>query len=74
MLTAGTSRLHELHVLKLRFVSRIEFIRSKLPNCSAHVSWIIDVRHQSTERVTSAYDRQDGINESGGRPANDRVT
>ena len=27
----GTSRLHESHVSKLPFVSRIEFIRSKLP-------------------------------------------
>ena len=33
----GTSRLHELHELKFPFVSRIEFIRSKLSNLSAHV-------------------------------------
>ena len=34
----GTSRLHELHVIqKFPFVSRIEFIRSKLSNFSAHV-------------------------------------
>ena len=33
----GTSRLHELHESKLPFVSRIEFIRSKLSNFSAHV-------------------------------------
>ena len=32
------SRLHETHVSKLAFVSRIEFIGSKLPNFSAHVS------------------------------------
>ena len=31
------SRLHELHESKLSFVSRIEFIRSKLSNFSAHV-------------------------------------
>ena len=29
------SRLHELHEFKLPFVSRIEFIRSELSNCSA---------------------------------------
>ena len=33
----GTSRLHELHESKFLFVSRIEFIRSKLSNFSAHV-------------------------------------
>ena len=33
-----TSRLHELHESKFPFVSRIEFIRSKLSNFSAHVS------------------------------------
>ena len=33
-----TSRLHELHESKCPFVSRIEFIRSKLSNFSAHVS------------------------------------
>ena len=35
----GTSRLHELHESKFPFVSRIEFIRSKLSNFSAHVYW-----------------------------------
>ena len=34
----GTSRLHELHESKFPFVSRIEFIRSKLSNFSAHVN------------------------------------
>ena len=33
-----TSRLHELHESNFPFVSRIEFIRSKLLNFSAHVS------------------------------------
>ena len=33
----GTSRLHDLHESKFPFVSRIEFIRSKLSNFSAHV-------------------------------------
>ena len=33
----GTSRLLELHEWKFSFVSRIEFIRSKLSNFSAHV-------------------------------------
>ena len=32
------SRLHELHESKFPSVTRIEFIRSKLSNCSAHVS------------------------------------
>ena len=36
----GTSRLHELYELKLMFVSRIEFIHSKLSNLSAHVSGV----------------------------------
>ena len=33
-------RLHELHASKFPFVSRIEFIRSKLSNFSAHVSGV----------------------------------
>ena len=35
-----TSRLQESHESNLPFVSRIEFIRSKLPNFSAHVSGV----------------------------------
>ena len=38
----GTSRLHELHESKFPFVSRIEFIRSKLSNFSAHVYGVTD--------------------------------
>ena len=38
----GTSRLHELHESKFPFVSRIEFIRSKLSNFSAHV-YVVNV-------------------------------
>ena len=38
----GTSRLHELDEPKFPFVSRIEFIRSKLKNFSAHVSGVTD--------------------------------
>ena len=34
------SRLHELHETKFPFVSRIEFIRSKLSDFSAHVSGV----------------------------------
>ena len=34
------SRLHELHVSKVPFVSRIEFICSKFSNFSAHVSGV----------------------------------
>ena len=36
----GTSSLHELHEPNLPFVSRIEFIRSKFSNFSAHVSGV----------------------------------
>ena len=36
------SRLHALHESKFPFVSRIEFIRSKLSNFSAHVSRAIN--------------------------------
>ena len=42
------SRLHELHESKFPFVSRIEFIRSKLSNFSAHVSGVsASTRHSS---------------------------
>ena len=37
-MNAETSHLHELHESKFPFVTRIEFIRSKLSNFSAHVS------------------------------------
>ena len=37
-----TSCLHELHESKFSFVFRIEFIRSKLSNFSAHVSGVND--------------------------------
>ena len=40
----GTSRLHELHESKFPFVSRIEFIRSKLSNFSAHVYGVCECR------------------------------
>ena len=40
----GTSRLHELHESKIPFVSRIEFIRSKLSNYFPHVSGVISLR------------------------------
>ena len=36
------SRLRELHESKFPFVSRIEFIRSKLSNLSVHVSGVIE--------------------------------
>ena len=53
------SRLHELDESKLRFVSHIEFIRSKLSNFSAHVSGVIyrkfsaDMHHSWLGRLTS---------------------
>ena len=37
----GISRLHELHKSKFPFVTRIEFIRSRLSNFSAHVYGVI---------------------------------
>ena len=36
----GTSCLHELHESKFPFVTRIEFIRSKLSKFSAYVSGV----------------------------------
>ena len=42
------SRLHELHESKFPFISRIEFIRSKLSNFSAHVYGVTDA-----ERLTA---------------------
>ena len=45
----GTSRLYELLESKFPFVSRIEFIRSKLSNFSAHVSRI--TQHSLTAAV-----------------------
>ena len=44
----GTSRLHELHESKFTFVSRIEFIRSKLSNFSAHV-YGVNAAHTSAD-------------------------
>ena len=40
----GTSRLHQFHQSKFPFVTRIEFIRSKLSNFSAHVSGVRETR------------------------------
>ena len=46
------SRLHELHESKFPFVSRIEFIRSKLSNFSAHVYGVSDaVRPRPNHRA-----------------------
>ena len=42
----GTSRLHELHESKFPFVSRIEFIRSKLSKFSAHVYGAIGAENE----------------------------
>ena len=49
----GTSRLHELHESKFAFVSRIEFIRSKLSNFSAHVSGVSQTRLRPPRCTTS---------------------
>ena len=48
------SRLQELHESKFPFVSRIKFIRSILPNFSAHVSQVTVRRH-----LSSSCDAQD---------------
>ena len=48
----GTSRLHELHESKFPFVKRIEFIRSKLSNFSAHVSGVSFASRKSGEGDT----------------------
>ena len=45
------SRLHELHESKFPFVSRIEFIRSKLSNFSAHVYEVVTALYRSAVRV-----------------------
>ena len=49
------SRLHELHESKFTFVSRIEFIRSKLSNFSAHVYGVT----VNTARLLLFRDRSD---------------
>ena len=51
----GTSRLHQLHESKFTFVSRIEFIRSKLSNLSAHVSGAPSVRRWAVPRDKHAH-------------------
>ena len=48
------SRLHELHESKFPFVSRIEFIRSKLSNFSAHVYGVVSVLGCTDGRVGTA--------------------
>ena len=71
------SRLHELHESKFPFVSRIEFIRSKLSNFSAHVSGVRVLNSHTPGRaatlvpyVAPGYRRPAGFAEtalSGGR-------
>ena len=62
MINECNTVLHELHESKYLFVSRIEFIRSKLSNFSAHVSGVADgvrtmwkPQNQSTGRSRSAH-------------------
>ena len=50
------SRLHELHESKFPFVSRIEFIRSKLSNFSAHVYGIADLTVEHGDWMAGACD------------------
>ena len=57
-----TSRLHELLVTKLPFVSRIEFIRSKLSFFSAHVTGASVVHHPA--RIQNF--RKEGAQPEGG--------
>ena len=54
----GTSRLHELHESKFPFVSRIEFIRSKLSNFSAHVYGVADWRGAAGRPYTQGRRRE----------------
>ena len=48
------SRLHKLHESKFSFVTRIEFIRSKLSNFSARVSGVTNDRHRPAVSVRTA--------------------
>ena len=45
------SRLHESHGSKFSFVSRIEFVRSKFSNFSAHVSGVTVDNYISLDRM-----------------------
>ena len=56
----GTSRLHELHESKFPFVSRIEFIRSKLSNFSAHAYGVIYTVVPSGRRTARCAPRNAG--------------
>ena len=55
------SRLHELHESKFPFVSRIEFIRSKLSNFSAHVSGVIGACRRSRHRAANSQRLRPGL-------------
>ena len=55
-----TSRLHELHESKFPFVSRIEFIRCKLSNFSAHV-YGDNVWHISWQSEAGSTHLSDGL-------------
>ena len=44
------SRFHELHESKFPFVSRIEFIRSKLSNFFAHVYGVTGLEREALVR------------------------
>ena len=47
------SLLHEMHGSKFPFVTRIEFIRSKLSNFSAHVYGVIVSRTETNHIIPS---------------------
>ena len=50
--------IHELHESKFPFVSRIEFIRSKLSNFSAHVYGVTDISHYQLTQPRQVTDRK----------------
>ena len=56
-----TSHLQELHESKFPFVSRIEFIRSKLSNCSARLSGVIVSCHSRGSGIESFAEEISGL-------------
>ena len=63
----GTSRLHELHVSKFSFVTRIEIIRSKLSKFSAHVYRVRNVG-KAPGRVGESLPGRVWVTSPGGAP------
>ena len=70
---AVPGRLHELHESKFPFVSRIEFIRSKLSNFSAHVYGVI-VCEEPERLYRTVAPPASGLHRQDTRCAGDSVT